>query len=196
MLSNYKPPKTSRICIHLAEGTELGEPSFFGSICSISIGFDEDKYLQLPIPEQHRYVLNIVNASCLYCAVVLGWDKDVFIDAFNEVQQRKFSFCLEYPIKNSRDRKKSAFVSVVKTEFTSTLYLNFLVENETKSIKLFEKKNWFWYDPVYELARNSKWLDISTFGVCSKKLGKHSYYSLVDGVIIGNIAQDSVAKTS
>jgi hypothetical protein len=127
----------------------------------------------------------------LHCAEILGWNKDVFIDAFNEVQKREFSFYLDYPRKNSRDRKKTAFVSVVKTELSSTLYLNFVEGNETKKVKLLQKKNWWWYDSMYELAKSSKWLDASTFGVSSKKLNKHCYYSLTDEITITNIKEEN-----
>jgi hypothetical protein len=71
------------------------------------------------------------------------------------------------------------------------LYLNFIEANETKTIKLLQKKNWWWYDPMYELAKNSKWLDTSTFGVSSKKLNKHSYYSLIDQITITNIKEEN-----
>jgi hypothetical protein len=31
---------------------------------------------------------------------------------------------------------------------------------------LVEKTNWFWHDSAYSLAKNCKWLDNSSFGLC------------------------------
>lgn len=116
-----------------------------------------------------------------------GWEKECFEKAFAEVKQRGFSFILDYPNKPSKDKKKSAYVQVCKTEATSTINLIFSLDGQAKQVKLFEKKNWFWSDSVYEMAKNSKWLDTSTFGVYSKRNDKFGYYSLIDDVIIGKL---------
>lgn len=193
MLFGYKPPKTTRICIHIGEGTNLEQPIFFGSVCSISNAFDDDKYVCLPKNEQYKYVLDTIHSACMRIAEQLEWNKEVFLNAFNEVQRRDFSFYLDYPIKKSQGRQKSAFVKVVKTELHSILYVNIIDSEEVKSVKLFEKTNHFWYDSIYDMAKNSKWFTLSTFGVTSKKSGKYIYYSLVDNAIIGNLDNDGNA---
>ena len=78
-------------------------------------------------------------------------------------------------------------MQIVKTEASSILYLTFLLNNRDKKIKLFEKANHFWYDSIYEMAKNAKWIDTSTFGVFSKKNGKFGYYSLIDEAIVGKL---------
>jgi hypothetical protein len=118
---------------------------------------------------------------------LFNWNKNVFEAAFNEVKTNNFKFELNYPSKKSRDRKNSAFVRIEKTEELSVLFLVFAMGDNFKKVKLFERKNWFWYDSIYEFASNSKWLDNSTFGVHNKKNNFYGYYSLVDETIIGNI---------
>ena len=43
----------------------------------------------------------------------------------------------------------------------STLYLVFETSTRLQEIKLFEKRNWYWYDSIYGIAAISKWLDTS-----------------------------------
>ena len=87
----------------------------------------------------------------------------------------------------SRDKKKIGQVIIEKTEKTTTLNLLFTINTDIKKVRLFENRNWFWYDVAYEIAKNSKWLDNNTFGVFSKKTDKFGYYSLLDDVIIGKL---------
>ena len=87
----------------------------------------------------------------------------------------------------SRDKKKLGQVVSEKTEKITILNLLFTIGNETKTIKLFENTNWFWYDIAYKLAKNSKWLDNNSFGVSLKNNEKFGYYSLLDDVIIGKL---------
>jgi len=190
MLFGYKPPKTGRICISIAQEYTFSGPTYCGSICQVTEYFDEDKFLTYSKREQYEDLLNIVHISCMKCAELLNWDKDVFLYAYREVRKRNFCFYLDYPLKEARDRRRSAFVRIEKTEKSSILYLNFMEKTGIKTVRLFEKVNWFWYDPIYDLAKNSQWLDLNTFGVHSKKHNKHSYYSLVDDVIIGNVKQN------
>jgi hypothetical protein len=135
MLFGYKPLRTSRICIHVGGGNMVGEPAFYGSICGISNVLDDDKYLSLSKGQQYKYILHIVHSSCMGCAELFGWNTDVFIDAFNEVLKRDFSFYLDDPLKKSKDRQKAVFERVVKTETTSILYLNFFNRTGSKDSK-------------------------------------------------------------
>ena len=187
MLLGYKPPKTGRICIHLNNHTTSEKPDYNGSICSIDSVIDDDKYLSLSKDDKYKYILDLVHKSCLECAHTFNWDKEVFLDAYSEIYKRNFFFSLDYPLKKSKDRTKEAFVQIVKTEELSILYLTFLLNNSDTKIKLFEKTNHFWYDSIYEMANNSKWIDASTFGVYSKRNGKFGYYSLIDEVIVGKL---------
>jgi len=187
MLHGYKPPKTGRICIHIDRENKWDKPSYLGAICHVSNIIDEDKYLSLSQLDKYKYILDIVHQSCLTLANFYKWDVDVFQKAFDTIYRMDFKFILNYPQKKSRDKKTMAHVQIQKTQTTSSLYL-ILVTNETsKKVKLFEKKNWFWYDSIYKYATNSKWLDSSTFGVHSKNNSRFAYYSMLDDIIIGEL---------
>lgn len=187
MLKGYKPPKTSRICIHANKEKNFDLPDYNGAICHIACAINEERYINSSKEEKNNYILDLVHSCCFELSDRFNWDRNVFEAAYIEVKNKNFYFELNFPEKKSRDRKKSAFVQISKTEQHATLYLVFMVGDSPQKIKLFEKRNWYWYDSIYELASNSKWLDNSTFGVHNKKNDRFSYYSLHDEVIIGNI---------
>jgi hypothetical protein len=187
MLNGYKPPKTGRICIHIANEKRWDEPNYFGAICSISNIIDEDKYISLSQIDKYKYILDIVHQSCLTLAKFYKWDIHVFQNAFDTIYKLDFKFTLDYPQKKSKDKKTLAHVHIEKTETTSSLYLIFVTGETNKKVKLFEKQNWFWYDSVYKFAANSKWLDKVTFGVHSKNNSRFAYYSTLDDIMIGKI---------
>lgn len=187
MLQGYKPPRTARICIHLNYEKNFDQPSYFGSICSVASAIDENEYLNMEKQEQFSYLLQIVHDACLEAADAFGWDKTIFQNAYLQLLDRNFVFSLIYPAKLSRDRKMSAQVVVEKTLRTSSLNVVITKGEEKETVTLFSKRNWFWYDSIYDFAKGSKWLDNTTFGVASKRRNKHAYYSINDKVVVGDL---------
>jgi len=187
MLNGYKPPKTGRICVSLNKERQWSKPHYFGSICNVANSIDEEKYLGLSKTEKYKYILDLLHQSIQEVAEIYNWDGAVFQNAYDAIHKMDFKFSLSYPPKKARDRKTTGQVIVEKTEKITTLNLVFSIGDKIKKIKLFENRNWFWYDIAYEMAKNSKWLDNSSFGVYSKKSDKFGYYSLHDEVIIGKL---------
>jgi hypothetical protein len=187
MLNGYKPPKTGRICVSLNKEKRWDKPHYFGSICHIAHVIDEEKYLSLSKLDKYKYILDLLHQAILELTDVYDWDKEVFQNAYDQIHKMDFKFSLHYPPKKSRDKKNVGQIIIEKTEKITTLNLSFTVGDKSKKIKLFENKNWFWYDIAYEMAKNSKWLDNNSFGVYSKKTDKYGYYSLIDDVIVGKL---------
>ena len=183
----YKPPKTTRITIQPAYHNIWNRTWKNGSIISIAPFYNHDEYISLDKKGKYKYVLEIIQTSTLQLSDEYGWDKNVFEKAYKDIIESDFQFRVEYPSKMSRDKRKSGQVLIEKTERITTLNLQFLFDDEIRKVKLFENRNWFWYDVAYELAKNSKWLDKNTFGVYSKKTDNYGYYSLVDDIIIGKL---------
>ena len=55
------------------------------------------------------------------------------------------------------------------------------IENKgsTVKVKLFDKKNWWWYDSIYYLTRFGKWFDSDKFGISFGK-GKFDVWYSID----------------
>ena len=187
MLFGYKPPKASRICIHVGGEKKYTEPTYFGSIVMASGSLDEHKYLRLGKLDQWRYILDIVHGICLELCLLFNWETAPFEEAYHQVIDRQFVFQIAYPFKRSRDKVTQARIVVDKTMYTSILSVEWIRDGITKKVQLLNKRNWFWTDSVYELAKNARWLDASTFGVASKVSSRFGYYSIEDDVIIGDL---------
>jgi hypothetical protein len=54
------------------------------------------------------------------------------------------------------------------------------IENQVSTVKvrLFDKKNWWWYDSIYYLARFGKWFDSDRFGISFGKGKFEIWYSI------------------
>lgn len=185
LLHGYKPPKTSRICIHLAEVPTCNAPWYFGSICHIDWGFDEIKYLSISHQDRLHYILNIVHEAISKAAISNNWRADTFLKAYHTIVARDFIFAMTYPQKKSRDRKHTGQIIIEKTETVTCLYLAIEGVLLQKKVKLFEKKNWYWWDSAYRLAETAKWFNNTDFGVQSKKHKHHGRFSLTDESISG-----------
>jgi len=183
----YKPPKTSRITIQPAFHDIWKRTWKNGSIVAIAPFYSHDEYASLDKKGKYKYILDLIQVATLQLSDEYKWDRTVFEKAYEEIIENDFEFKINYPNKMSRDKKKVGQVVIEKTEKVTTLNLLFTISNDIKKVKLFENRNWFWYDIAYELAKNSKWLDNNTFGVYSKKTDKFGYYSLLDDVIIGKL---------
>ena len=107
-----------------------------------------------------------------------GWDKTVFENAYNKVLESNFIFKIECPPKQSRDRKKIANLIIEKTETVTSVYVKMQTGNSSITKKLFDKKNQWWHDCVYLLARQNKWFDSDRFGVAYGKGKIEIWYSL------------------
>ena len=186
-MNGYKPPNTTRITIQPAYHNIWDRTWKNGSIVAIAPFYSHDEYASLDKKGKYKYILDIIQVSTLQLSEEYQWDKTVFENAYEEVIESDFKFRIEYPKKMSRDKKKAGQVVIEKTEKITSLNLLFTIGNDLKEVKLFEKRNWFWYDIAYEIAKNSKWLDNNTFGVYSKNTDKFGYYSLLDNVIIGKL---------
>jgi hypothetical protein len=183
----YKPPKTSRITIQPAYHNVWNRTWKIGSIVAIAPFYNHDEYLSFDTKGKYKYILDIIQVATLQLSEEYHWDKSVFEKAYKDILENDFKFKVIYPPKMSRDKKKLGQVVIEKTERITVMNLLFTIGNETKTVKLFENTNWFWYDIAYKLAKNSKWLDNNSFGVSLKNNEKFGYYSLLDDVIIGKL---------
>jgi len=187
MLMGYKPPKTGRICIHLAKEKKWDETWYFGSICHISGTIDENKYLSADGTDRLKYILEILHQLCLELCNIYSWNKEIFERSYHKMLDQNFIFIFVYPFKKSVDKRIMARVVIEKTIQTSTLFVEFVKSDTTKKILLFAKRNWYWYDTIYDLAKNAKWLTKNAYGVSSKRTRKFGYYSIEDDIIIGDL---------
>ena len=183
-MKGYKPPKTSRITIQPAYHEIWNRTWKNGSIVAIAPYFNYDEYAALDKQGKYKYILDLIQRATLPLSEEYGWDRTVFENAYNEVLDCNFKFKIDYPAKQSRDKKKLATLSIEKSETTTSVFVN--IENNGLTIrkKLFDKKNMWWYDCVYFLARYSKWFDTDRFGIGYKK-------GLID--IWYSIEQDEIA---
>lgn len=179
----YKPPGATRMSILPAHFGHSEEPSMFGSIVSISSHYDHDEFCSLDKKGQYKYILDLIQTATLRTSEYYNWDKQVFERAYKEILESDFEFRIVYPAKLSKDRKKRGQVIIEKTLTTTTLSLSIQTGNETKVVKVFDNKNWFWYDKAYALAENTKWFDNNTFGVFSRRTDRVGHYSLTRDVI-------------
>ena len=108
------------------------------------------------------------------------WDIKVFERAYKEVLENDFQFRIDYPFKKSRDKKKSAKLYIQKTEMLTSLYAIISIDEQFQTVKLFDKRNWWWYDSIYTLVKTNKWFDNDRFGIYHKPFNWMVWYSLKD----------------
>jgi hypothetical protein len=184
-LNGYKPPKTGRICIHFTHQLDNSVPKYFGSIRSHEKIIDEIKYLSLTKHEKHKYILELLHLAILEIASIDKWDKTVFENAYKIILENDFRFEKFYPEKKSLDRKYIAQPIVLKTEEKSILKISIKSEDLTANEILIEKRNWFWYDSIYNFAKACKWIDKNSFGIY--KGDKNCFYSLTEHRIVNDL---------
>ena len=186
-LDKYKPPKTSRICIHLNSANTCKEPIFFGSICSLYQIIDERSYLSLNKQEKFEYILKLIHDSVIKASKILNWETDVFKTAYDNVLNSNFRFRKNYVDKKSRNRKNIGKVFITKTETTASLGFKITTENQDLEEVVLTKKNSWWYDSTYDIAKKCKWISNDQFGYMSKEKDKYAYLELNTGKIVSNI---------
>jgi hypothetical protein len=177
-MHGYKPPKTTRITIQPAFHDTWDRTWKTGSIVAIAPYFNYDEYAALDKSGKYKYILDLIQSATLPLSDEYGWDKTVFENAYQEVLECNFNFKIDYAAKQSRDQKKTAFLSIQKTETTTSVFVNIGTDGLTTTNKLFDKKNIWWYDCVYILARYNKWFDTDRFGIGYKKGLIDIWYSL------------------
>lgn len=177
-MNGYKPPKTSRITV---------QPSFHdiwtqtwknGSIVAIAPYYNHDEYVAQDKKGRYLYILDLIQRSTIPLSEEYSWDRSVFENAYQEVLKSDFKFHIEYRSKQSRDRKKVARLVIEKTETITSVYVNIEVGGSLIVKKLFDKKNVWWYDSAYFLARFNRWFDTDRFGIGYRKKQIEIWYSI------------------
>lgn len=184
-LGGYKPPNATRVTIQ-PEYFGIWEHSWkIGSIFAIACEFIRDKYESLDRHGKYKYILDLIQEAMVQLSDEYNWDKTVFEIAYKEMIECDFVFSIDYPSKMSRDKRMSANLQVEKTETKTFAYAIIRNDSSSKKIKLFEKRNSYWYDCVYPLAQHAKWIDSNRFGISYKKgLIEISYSILEDTVVL------------
>lgn len=177
-MHGYKPPKTTRITIQPAYHEIWNRTWKTGSIVAIAPYFSYPEYAALDKKGKYRYILDLIQRATIPLSEEYGWDKSVFETAYKEVLEADFRFRIEYPPKQSRDRKKTASLIVEKTETTTSVSICININGEKIERKLFEKPNTFWYDCVYFLSGFSKWLNTDKFGIFFRNGMIECWYSI------------------
>jgi hypothetical protein len=179
----YKPPKTTRIAIQPAFHDIWDRTWKNGSIVAIAPFYSHDEYAILDKHGKYKYILDLIQVATIQLCEEYKWDKSVFENAYQEVIENDFKFIINYPTKLSKDKKKVANLSIEKTEVLTSVYVNIIENASTTKIKLFDKKNAWWYDCVYFLVRHNKWLDINKFGIGYSKGKIDIWYSIEDNEV-------------
>lgn len=164
-MGGYKPPKTSRITIQPAYHKDWGRTWKNGSIVAIAPFFSHEEFSSLEKSNKYKYILDLIQTATIQLSEEYNWDRKVFEIAYNKTLASNFNFRIQYPLKQSRDRKKTGSLIVTKTETITSVYVEIDMDRDIKSRKLFDKKNLWCYDCVYYLAKNSKWFDNDRFGI-------------------------------
>lgn len=182
-MHGYKPPKTSRVSIQPEYYNKWERPWMFGSVLSIAPYFSYDDYCALDKKGKYQYILDLIQASMLQSAETFGWDKAVFEKAYEEVVESDFAFQLSSQPKLSRDKKKAGYLLIEKTETVTSIFVVIEVDGTSIKQKLFDKKNSWWYDAAYTLAKNTKWFANDRFGIKYNKGQIEIWYSIEQNTV-------------
>ena len=177
-MKGYKPPKISRITIQPAYHDIWNRTWKNGSIVAIAPFFSHEEFSSLEKSGKYKYVLDLIQTATTQLSDEYQWDKQVFENAYHKTLDCNFNFRIEHPSKQSKDRKKNGFFVIEKTETVTSAYVDIDINGTITTRKLFDKKNSWWYDCVYYLARHNKWFDNNRFGVGFGKGKIDIWYSL------------------
>lgn len=194
-MHGYKPPYVTRICIQTAYFNIWDRTWKTGSLISAAAYFQYDEYSILNTFEKFKYILELVHNTILALCLEYKWNKNVFEKAYEEVLTNNFEYKIKFESKLSKDRKKTANIILTKTIYTTSVSIYLESEGKKSVIKLFEKKNWFWYDSANKLSRNNKWFDNDKFGLFYKPLAWCCWYSIKGNSVTfensGNLSNES-----
>lgn len=182
-LDGYKPPKTVKINIYLAEENPYEEPWYHGSVCTFGSQIDEKTYLTLDTDQKQRYILDTLHATLMKLAVLQQWDQSIFEQANRKIVESQLHFQQVYPAKLSQDKKYTAQAVLDKTPEKSRISIHLSHQGTVKKVPLLEKQNEFCHDPAYWIAQNSKWINRRTFGFMDTDKNRYWYYSLQEGKV-------------
>ena len=182
-MNGYKPPKTSRITIQPAYHNSWNRTWKNGSIVAIAPFFSHDEFSLRDKYGKYKYILDLIQTATTQLSDEYQWNKEVFENAYNKTLGGNFKFRIEYPSKLSKDRKKSGVLVIEKTETITSAYVNVDINGIITTKKLFDKKNSWWYDCVYYLARHNKWFDNNRFGIGFRKGKIDIWYSIDKNVV-------------
>jgi hypothetical protein len=183
-MNGYKPPNTSRVTIQPAFNKIWNRTWKNGSIISIAPEFNYEKFEKLDKRGKYQYLLDLIQAAMLQLSDEYKWDRTVFERACKEVIESDFTFKISYPKKMSGDKKKVANLCIEKTETITSVYADIKANASTSKIRLFDKKNVWWYDCAYLLARHSKWFDTDRFGISYGKGKIEIWYSMEKNEVV------------
>jgi hypothetical protein len=191
-MNGYKPPGVTRITIQPGYYGTWDRTWKNGSIVAIATYFNYEDYAKQDIKGRYKYILDVIQNATIALSEEYGWDKSVFENAYSQVIECDFRFRMETIAKQSRDRKKKAKLVIEKTEVRTSLYI--MVEHNGTTIirKLFDKKNMWWYDPVYILARHAKWFDNDRFGISYRKEHIEAWYSIEKDAVMQFVKEEQV----
>jgi len=165
-LRGYKPPKTSRITISISKEDYVG--NYYGSILSASAVFDADTFWLLKENQQFRVILETIHRIALLCADKYGWDKEVFIKAYDEVLAVDFKYEIEGKSKLSNDRQHKASVLVEKDVKCAIISVVFYDKQDDR-IKKVELLKSFQHQIFYGgIIKRYKWFSNREFGIYTK----------------------------
>ena len=183
-MHGYKPPQATRVTLQPHYHNIWDRTWKNGSIFSIAPLFDRKNYESLDKKGKYQYILDIVQDSMLQLGEEYQWDNVVFRRTYKEIINKEFSFFIDYPEKASKDKKKRAKLVLEKTEVLSTLYAVIKTKDKSIKCKLFDKRNWYWYDSIYQIAKHNRWIDNNRFGILMKDLNFSVWYSVVDDKVL------------
>ncbi len=186
-LDGYKPVKTAKISIWVDNQSPTNDYHFAGAVCLIHATMNVDQYRRLNKYERYSYLLKLMHKAILRTSKQLGWDLQVFDKAYERVKNSNYLFARNYGRKTSRDRKKTVDIILEKSELETVLKLAIQSDGNEKTVDLFSKKNWYWYDSVYKIIKQCKWIDTDRFGYQPKNSKHFVYYSLSKGEVISNL---------
>lgn len=186
-LNKYKPPKTSRICLHVSNKNIWEKPNHFGSICSFGTEIDEKKYLSLTKGQKYKYLLDLIHNSSIEITKHLNWDKEPFENAYRRIIENNLEFRISHKLKKSQDKLKTAHTIIEKSEKQSILKISILFEGKVIEHQLLAKNNWWWYDSIYDLAQKCKWINKNCFGYISKDKTEYSFYDFEKKYVKSNM---------
>jgi hypothetical protein len=113
-LKGYKPPKTSRISVQLADHDDHG--THFGGILGPTAAFDVEAYWKLNDAGQKLMILETAHRISMLCAEHFHWDKRPFEHAYEQVLAANFEYCIETKSKLSGNRQHTASIRLVLEE--------------------------------------------------------------------------------
>jgi hypothetical protein len=177
-MNGYKPPKTTRISIQPAYHEIWNRTWKNDSIVAIAPFFSHEEFSSHDKAGKYMYILDVIQTAAIQLSDEYKGDRTVFENAYKKTLNDNFAFRIEYPAKQSKGRKKSGVFVIVKNETVTSAYVDIHVNSSVVTKKLFDKKNSWWYDCVYYLARHNKWLDTDKFGIAYGKGKIDIWYSV------------------